>query len=102
MQRLLTFLATLAIVASACGSTLPVVESAASPDEVAAVEAGTNDADVVAEGEADGDSADGDATDTSSTTTATAAPELLRTGREAILANHTEGKPYVLWYWGSH
>lgn len=26
----------------------------------------------------------------------------LRTGREAILANQAEGKPYVLWYWGAH
>lgn len=31
------------------------------------------------------------------------APETaLLSGREAILANQAEGKPYVLWYWGAH
>jgi len=44
----------------------------------------------------------GSANETTVASATTSAPESLRTGREAILANNTEGEPYVLWYWGAH
>ncbi|MFT7474623.1 MAG: hypothetical protein ACI81L_001548 [Verrucomicrobiales bacterium] len=73
VRRIVLLLAVLGLTATACGSTAQIIEVAAESDvEVAR------------------------------TTTTAAAPEALRSGREAILANHSEGKPYVLWYWGAH
>jgi len=90
----------LALAASACGSTTEAVDVVApSAAEDVTVEAETAD-----------EAADEDATvepgeavdDVEETTTTTPESTLLPSGRERILANHTEGRPYVLWYWGAH
>lgn len=85
-NRLVILLAVLAIIASACGSTAKTVDVAA-PAELddTATSADVDGGDLVAE-----------------TTTTTPESTLLPSGRERILANEADGKPYVLWFWGAH
>ena len=90
----------LALVTSACGSTTATVDvSAPAAAEDVAVEAETADEAAAEDATVEPEAAVDDAAETTTTT-----PEstLLPSGRERILANHTEGKPYVLWYWGAH
>lgn len=82
------------LVASACGSTTDTVDSAAEAAPVDAVTTTVVVDDAAAEVDANESVAE--------TTTTTPESTLLPSGRERILANHTEGKPYVLWYWGAH
>lgn len=86
----------LALAASACGSTTEAVDVAApSAAEDVTVEAETAD-------EAATEDATVEPEEAAETTTTTPESTLLPSGRERILANHSEGKPYVLWYWGAH
>lgn len=98
MRRILALLAVLGLMATACGSAAQTVEVAS--------ETASTTAPVASPSEAAEDqpvaAAEVEPTPAVETTTTTAAPEPLRSGREAILANHTEGRPYVLWYWGAH
>lgn len=98
MRRLLAVLALIAILASACGSSETVEVNAGKATTTTTTELLPEPAAAAEEAIAEPDEVVAEA----STTTTEAAPEPLRTGREAILANHTEGKPYVLWYWGAH
>jgi hypothetical protein len=84
VRRFWVLLAVLGLTATACGSAAQTVEVAA---EAAPADATESEVEPILN---------------VGTTATTAAPEALRSGREAILANHSEGKPYVLWYWGAH
>ncbi|MGI9609860.1 MAG: hypothetical protein ACR2NL_06160 [Acidimicrobiia bacterium] len=113
MRRLLTILAALALLTAACGSTASsqvgasdvvendpaaVEDSAADEAEVASdQEEPASDDPVAAEAVVE-DEVESVAPDEPESEE----PAELRTGREAILANHSEGKPYVLFYWGAH
>ena len=97
--RFLALLAVLAIAAAACGSVAETVDVAA-PADIAPEAAETGEPAIAEESAAvDEPEAAGEIAETTTTT-----PEstLLPSGRERILANHTEGKPYLLWYWGAH
>jgi len=97
MRRLLFPLAALAIVASACGGTAETVEVAADTDTPATDEIALEPAESAEEQVAD-------PVEEQPTEQVEEEPEVepMRSGREAILANHSEGKPYVLWYWGAN
>jgi hypothetical protein len=107
-RRQFYLLAVLAVVASACGTVehrVAAADRAAGVADDAKVElavdvepaAAVNDVASVGD-----EAAAQDSPDVVVETTTTVAPEALRTGREAILANHSAGEPYVLWYWGAH
>ena len=103
MRRLLVFLVLIAMVASACGrSEVVEINSGATQTteavvpESAEVESAVADEPTNSEPEAQVEP------EPEVEAEVEAEPDALRTGREAILANHTEGKPYVLWYWGAH
>ena len=98
MRRwLFSILALVAIVASACGGT-DSVEAAVEPvtQEIQLVEA--DEQHDAGDNESEADLVE----EPTEVVEESVEPAPLRTGREAILANHTEGKPYVLWYWGAH
>lgn len=101
MRRLFSVITVFAVLATACGSSTEIqgVEAAAPTTTSAAVV--TEDTATLNTAAVDTAPEQTDS-ETDAADEVAEEPVALRTGREAILANHTAGKPYVLWYWGAH
>jgi len=96
MRRLLAPLTVLLLVASACGSTTATVDAGVELTH----DSEARDEDAVEESSAVAD--DAAMSDEIDVEEAQEMPEPLPNGREALLANRGEGKPYVLWFWGAN